>query len=63
MIELSRESLDHHAFLQSFRAEEAFRIMFEQYKKNYELPALPASDYAGQLSMEEALPEKTGRTD
>jgi len=55
MIELSRDSLDHHAFLQSFRKEQMFSLMFEEYKSSYLLPALPQSDYAEQLSLEDSI--------
>ena len=58
MIELSRDSLDHHAFLQSFRKEEMFGLMFEDYKSSYQLPGLPQSDYAEQLSLEETIADQ-----
>jgi phosphate:Na+ symporter len=56
MIELSRDSLDQHAFLQSFRKEHMFAVMYEQYRSNYELPALPVSDYEQQLSLDDTVP-------
>ncbi|MFA5585200.1 MAG: Na/Pi cotransporter family protein [Saccharofermentanales bacterium] len=57
MIELSRDSLDHHAFLQSYRKEQSFARLFEGYKEIYQIPQLSKSDYAGQLSLEETLPQ------
>ena len=55
MIELSHDSLDQHAFLQGFRKEHLFAVMYDQFKADYRLPALPVSDYAEQLSLEETL--------
>ena len=55
MIELSHDSLDQHAFLQGFRKEHLFTVMYDQFKADYSLPALPVSDYAEQLSLEETL--------
>ena len=57
MIELSKDRLGQHAFLQSFRKEHMFEVMYKQYKANYPLPTLPTSDYASQLSLEETLTE------
>ena len=57
IIELSRDSMDHHAFLQSFRKEEMFSVMYEQYKSDYRLPPLPQSDYAEQLALDETVPQ------
>lgn len=62
MIELSRDSLDHHAFLQSYRKEQVFATLFERYKSEYQLPPLPRSDYSEQLSLDEAVGDKAGRT-
>lgn len=53
MVELSRDSLDHHAFLNSFRKEQMFSVMFEDYRSKYLLPDLPLSDYAQQMTWEE----------
>ena len=61
MIELSRDSLDHHAFLQNYRKEQSFAQLFEGYKEIYQIPQLSKSDYAGQLSLEETLPQTGGQ--
>lgn len=53
MVELSRDSLDHHAFLNSFRKEQMFSVMFEEYRSDYLLQDLPLSDYAQQMTWEE----------
>lgn len=58
MIELSHDSLDQHAFLQSFRKEDMFKVRYQEYKGHYLLPPLPGSDYAEQLSLEEAMAER-----
>ena len=55
MFELSHDSLDQHAVLQGFRKEHLFAVMYDQFKADYRLPALPVSDYAEQLSLEETL--------
>ncbi|HZK41523.1 MAG TPA: Na/Pi cotransporter family protein [Clostridia bacterium] len=55
MIELSHDSLDQHAFLQGFRKEHLFTVMYDQFKADYSLPALPVSDYAEQLSLDETM--------
>lgn len=59
MIELSHDSLDQHAFLQGFRKEHLFAVMYQQYREDYRLPALASSDYAEQLSLKEALAGET----
>jgi hypothetical protein len=33
-----------------------FAVMYEQYRSNYELPALPVSDYEQQLSLDDTVP-------
>ncbi len=57
MIEMSEDSLGQHAYLQRFRKEEVFEVMYEEFKANYPLPPPVISDYAGQLSLEETLVE------
>lgn len=51
MIELSHDSLEQHAFLNTFRTEEMFKTMHSQFQAEFELPELPLSDYAGQISL------------
>lgn len=55
MIELSQESLDQHVFLRSLKDSEAFHQSVDFYRGQYILPGVHASDYAGQISLEESL--------
>jgi len=55
MIELSRESLDHHVFLRTLEDSDDFHEMVAQYRQNYLLPEIQISEYAEQISLEESL--------
>jgi phosphate:Na+ symporter len=55
MIELSHESLDHHIFLRTLETSEDFLQMVAHYRREYLLPEVQVSEYAGQISLEESL--------
>ncbi|MGI6158042.1 MAG: Na/Pi cotransporter family protein [Saccharofermentanales bacterium] len=55
MLELSHESLDQHAYLQNMKEQDSFNTMVDKYLKDYQLPDVLSTEYATQMTLDEAM--------